>query len=134
MAEKGFEKYSHKIKDSTIIIKTDSFSLPAEFVSRTQSYNLDQLSQSSKSKNITLLGVLTKLLKFDKEKFAHLIESRFPSKFKEANFKKLYSLASQSDVVIENFRSGKVKELKIDYDSLKEFNKEIIYASILGFG
>lgn len=43
-------------------------------------------------------------------------------------------LAARSDVVIENFRPGVVKKLGIDYESLKQVNPGLIYASMSGFG
>jgi formyl-CoA transferase/CoA:oxalate CoA-transferase len=43
-------------------------------------------------------------------------------------------LAIASDIVIESFRPGVKKKLKIDYDDLKEKNPRLIYASISGFG
>ncbi|MBZ9676487.1 CaiB/BaiF CoA transferase family protein [Mesorhizobium sp. ES1-1] len=46
----------------------------------------------------------------------------------------IHRLAAQADVVIENFRPGTVQRLKIDYDTLKAANPEIIYCSISGYG
>jgi crotonobetainyl-CoA:carnitine CoA-transferase CaiB-like acyl-CoA transferase len=43
-------------------------------------------------------------------------------------------LAARSDIVIENFRPGVVKKLGIDYESLKQVNPGLIYASMSGFG
>jgi crotonobetainyl-CoA:carnitine CoA-transferase CaiB-like acyl-CoA transferase len=43
-------------------------------------------------------------------------------------------LAERSEIVIENFRPGVVKKLGIDYDSLKQVNPSLIYASMSGFG
>lgn len=43
-------------------------------------------------------------------------------------------LVKRSDVVIEGFRPGVVQRLKIDYESLKDVNKKIIYCSISSFG
>jgi crotonobetainyl-CoA:carnitine CoA-transferase CaiB-like acyl-CoA transferase len=43
-------------------------------------------------------------------------------------------LAERSEIVLENFRPGVVKKLGIDYDSMKERNPAIIYASMSGFG
>jgi crotonobetainyl-CoA:carnitine CoA-transferase CaiB-like acyl-CoA transferase len=43
-------------------------------------------------------------------------------------------LAIASDIVIESFRPGVKRKLKIDYDDLKEKNPRLIYASISGFG
>lgn len=43
-------------------------------------------------------------------------------------------LVKESDVVVENFRPGVMKKLGLDYESLKEINPGLIYASISGFG
>ncbi|MDQ0272201.1 formyl-CoA transferase [Cytobacillus purgationiresistens] len=45
-----------------------------------------------------------------------------------------YKLAKEADVVVENFRPGVTKSLKIDYETLKEINSGIIYCSISGYG
>ena len=49
---------------------------------------------------------------------------------KEA-FKRLVAV---SDVLVENYRPGALKELGLDYDVLKAVNPRLIYASISGFG
>ena len=46
-------------------------------------------------------------------------------------FKRLIEV---SDVVVENFRPGVMDRLRVGYDSLREVNPKIIYASISGFG
>lgn len=43
-------------------------------------------------------------------------------------------LAKQSDVIIQNMSEGTVAKLGIDYDSIREVNPKIIYASISAFG
>lgn len=43
-------------------------------------------------------------------------------------------LVKKSDVVCENFRVGTMERLGLGYDSLRELNPRIIYASISGFG
>ncbi|ADX74558.1 putative acyl-CoA transferase/carnitine dehydratase [Pseudarthrobacter phenanthrenivorans Sphe3] len=44
------------------------------------------------------------------------------------------TLVKDADVVIENFRPGVAARLGIDYETLKEINPGLIYASISGFG
>jgi crotonobetainyl-CoA:carnitine CoA-transferase CaiB-like acyl-CoA transferase len=44
------------------------------------------------------------------------------------------ALASESDVVVENFRPGVMDRLGLDYDALAEANPGLIYCSITGFG
>jgi crotonobetainyl-CoA:carnitine CoA-transferase CaiB-like acyl-CoA transferase len=43
-------------------------------------------------------------------------------------------LAAQSDVLIENFKTGGLKKYGLDYESLKAINPKLIYCSITGFG
>jgi len=45
-----------------------------------------------------------------------------------------YELTKNSDVVIDNFRPGVVKNLGVDYDTLKKINPKIICCSISGYG
>ena len=46
----------------------------------------------------------------------------------------LRRLASQSDVVVQNFRPGVAERLQVDYRTLNGGNPGLIYASISGFG
>ena len=46
----------------------------------------------------------------------------------------IQSLASQSDVVLENFKPGTLKRYGLDFHSLKKRRPGLIYASITGFG
>ncbi|MEX9938915.1 CaiB/BaiF CoA transferase family protein [Providencia rettgeri] len=46
----------------------------------------------------------------------------------------LFQLVKESDVVVENFRPGVTQRLGIDFESLKQHNPKLIYASISGFG
>lgn len=43
-------------------------------------------------------------------------------------------MADKSDVVIENFRPGKMKALGLGYNELRRSNPNLIYCSITGFG
>jgi crotonobetainyl-CoA:carnitine CoA-transferase CaiB-like acyl-CoA transferase len=43
-------------------------------------------------------------------------------------------LASQCDVLIHNYRVGKIDKFKLDYQSVKETNPNVVYAHITGFG
>lgn len=45
-----------------------------------------------------------------------------------------YDMVREADVVVENFRVGVSKKLKVDYETLREINPKIIYASGSGFG
>ena len=43
-------------------------------------------------------------------------------------------LIAGSDIVVENFKVGGLKKYGLDYDSLKQDNPRLIYASLTGFG
>jgi crotonobetainyl-CoA:carnitine CoA-transferase CaiB-like acyl-CoA transferase len=43
-------------------------------------------------------------------------------------------LAAHADIVVENFRPGVMRRLKLDYDSLTPLNHRLIYCSISGYG
>ena len=43
-------------------------------------------------------------------------------------------LASKSDILLENFKVGGLKQYGLDYESLKAVNPRLIYCSITGFG
>lgn len=43
-------------------------------------------------------------------------------------------LVSTSDIVMENFRPGVMRRLKLDYSSLQPLNPKLIYCSISGYG
>jgi crotonobetainyl-CoA:carnitine CoA-transferase CaiB-like acyl-CoA transferase len=46
----------------------------------------------------------------------------------------LRDLALQSDVLVENFRPGTLKNFGLDFETLHELNPKLIYCSITGFG
>jgi crotonobetainyl-CoA:carnitine CoA-transferase CaiB-like acyl-CoA transferase len=43
-------------------------------------------------------------------------------------------LARRADIMIENFKPGGLRQFKLDYDSVRQANPAVIYASITGFG
>jgi crotonobetainyl-CoA:carnitine CoA-transferase CaiB-like acyl-CoA transferase len=43
-------------------------------------------------------------------------------------------LVVTTDILLENFRPGVMRRLKLDYDSLQELNPKLIYCSISGYG
>ena len=59
------------------------------------------------------------------------VEIDFKSESDRARF---YELVADADVVVENFRPGVTQRLGIDFDTLKQYNPRLIYASISGFG
>tara|TARA_Y100001934_G_C12353343_1_gene776644 strand:+ start:767 stop:1966 length:1200 start_codon:yes stop_codon:yes gene_type:complete len=46
----------------------------------------------------------------------------------------LKKLIKKADVLVQNFRPGTMKRMGLNYEEVKKINKEIIYASISGFG
>ncbi|GAA1346692.1 CaiB/BaiF CoA transferase family protein [Arthrobacter roseus] len=44
------------------------------------------------------------------------------------------AIATEADVVIENFRPGIMEKFGLDYDSLRASRPELVYCSITGFG
>ncbi|WP_242482980.1 CaiB/BaiF CoA-transferase family protein [Pseudomonas sp. TH10] len=51
-----------------------------------------------------------------------------------AGLQVFYDLVRNADVVLDNYSAGVPAKLKIDYDSLKSINPQIITCSISGFG
>ena len=47
---------------------------------------------------------------------------------------KFLDLVRTADVVVENFKPGVAKRLGVDYETVREVNSRIVYASISGFG
>lgn len=45
-----------------------------------------------------------------------------------------YRLAREADVIVENYRTGVTKSLKVDYETIKAINPGIVYCSISGYG
>ena len=43
-------------------------------------------------------------------------------------------LVATTDIVVENFRPGVMRRLKLDYGSLRELNPKLIFCSISGYG
>ncbi|MDC3412129.1 CoA transferase [Aquibacillus sp. 3ASR75-11] len=43
-------------------------------------------------------------------------------------------LVSESDIILNNFKTGTMERLGLDYSTLKKLNPRIIYCSITGFG
>jgi crotonobetainyl-CoA:carnitine CoA-transferase CaiB-like acyl-CoA transferase len=43
-------------------------------------------------------------------------------------------LVARADILVENFRPGVMRRLKLDYETLQELNPKLIYCSISGYG
>lgn len=52
----------------------------------------------------------------------------------EEGLQMFYELVKDADILVENFRGGVTKKLKIDYETIRQINPRIIYASGSGFG
>jgi len=46
----------------------------------------------------------------------------------------LYELVAEADVFIQNFRPGTAERLDVDYETLSEYNDDLIYLAISAFG
>lgn len=46
----------------------------------------------------------------------------------------IHNLVKEFDIVIEQFRPGVMKKLKLSYEDLKETNPQLIYCSLTGYG
>ena len=45
-----------------------------------------------------------------------------------------YELVKDADILVENYKGGVTKKLKIDYETIRQINPRIIYGSSSGFG
>lgn len=52
----------------------------------------------------------------------------------EGDRDQLLELIRDADVLIENFKVGGLKKFGLDYDSVKQINPRLVYASVTGFG
>ncbi|MFD2760167.1 CaiB/BaiF CoA transferase family protein [Lentibacillus juripiscarius] len=52
----------------------------------------------------------------------------------EEGHEAIKSLVRESDVIINNFKTGTMERLGLDYDTLSEINPGLVYCSITGFG
>lgn len=52
----------------------------------------------------------------------------------EKGLEMFYDLIKDADIIWENYRGGVTKSLKIDYETVKKFNPNVIYVSGSGFG
>jgi len=51
-----------------------------------------------------------------------------------SDIQKFLTIIKSMDVLVENFRPGKMEKMGLDYEKLKQVNTQLIYASISGFG
>jgi crotonobetainyl-CoA:carnitine CoA-transferase CaiB-like acyl-CoA transferase len=74
-------------------------------------------------------GVSGLFLTFNRNKKSVVIDLK-----NEAGLKVFYDLVRVCDVVVDNFRSGVLERLKIDYPTLIRINPRLIQCSVTGFG
>lgn len=53
---------------------------------------------------------------------------------KEKGKEVIYRLVKNSDVFLHNFRQGVPEKLKLDYETLRQYNPKLIYAAASGYG
>jgi formyl-CoA transferase len=46
----------------------------------------------------------------------------------------VYELAARADVCIQNYRPGVAEHLRLDYDTIRQFNPSLVYCEISAFG
>ncbi|WGW13935.1 CoA transferase [Saxibacter everestensis] len=52
----------------------------------------------------------------------------------EDDLRVAHEIAARADVLVQNFKPGGLASFRLDYESVKGLNPEVIYASISGFG
>jgi crotonobetainyl-CoA:carnitine CoA-transferase CaiB-like acyl-CoA transferase len=52
----------------------------------------------------------------------------------EAGIDAFYDLVEDADVVFEQFRPGVAERIGVDYETLSEYNSDLVYCSLSGFG
>jgi len=52
----------------------------------------------------------------------------------EEGKKIVYTLVAKADVFVQNFRVGVAKKLRVDYETLQQYNPALIYANCNGYG
>src|SRR5690625_3382912 len=52
----------------------------------------------------------------------------------ESDKESFLQMVKEADIVIESFRPGVMKRLGLDYETLKSYNKSLIYCAITGYG
>ncbi|HEU5370331.1 MAG TPA: CoA transferase [Ktedonobacterales bacterium] len=74
-------------------------------------------------------GIATYYLAINRNKRAITLDFNDPTDLQPAR-----ELAARADIFIENFKPGGLKRFGLDYDTVRQQNAGIIYASISGFG
>ena len=74
-------------------------------------------------------GIATYYLSINRNKRSIVLDFKDPTDLRLAQ-----ELAARADILIENFKPGGLKRFGLDYDTIRQQNAGIIYASISGFG
>ena len=48
--------------------------------------------------------------------------------------KVFHRLAAEADVIIESYKAGTAARMGVDYETVKQFNPQVVYCSVSGFG
>lgn len=71
----------------------------------------------------------TYFLSINRNKYSYKLDLRI-----EKDLERAKSLTANCDIFIENFKPKNLQKYQLDYESVRELNESIIYASISGFG
>lgn len=52
----------------------------------------------------------------------------------EKGLQQFYDLAKEADIVVDSFRPGVLAKMKLDYETVKQYNPKIIYVAVTGYG
>ncbi|HZO73910.1 MAG TPA: CoA transferase [Ktedonobacteraceae bacterium] len=74
-------------------------------------------------------GVATYYMAINRNKRSVTLDLKDP-----ADLQLAHELSARADIFIQNFKPGGLKRFGLDYDSVRQRNAAIIYASISGFG
>ncbi len=98
-----------------------------------------------KIENVTTMGDVTRKWKLPREDADTDISGYFSSVnwgkhsfavdlCHEEGLNIIYQLIAQCDIVLVSYKPGDAEKLKVDYDTLRQFNPKIIYSHITGYG
>lgn len=52
----------------------------------------------------------------------------------DAGLEAFHTLAADADAIVEQYRPGVVDRLGVDYDTVAEYNEDVVYCSLTGYG
>lgn len=108
---------------------TYQLSLLGANVIKIESPQGDATRSVSKDKTLSHAGMSPTFFALNGNKKSIVVDLRKPE-----GTELVKRLAAQADVVCENFRPGVMKQLGLDYETLRDINPSLIYCSISGFG